>query len=136
MPYASLQEVRDRTSFTEVSSLSDSKLTGFIERAESWIHRSTGRKFRDETDSDILSELRTSVVLLVEYLWYHDHSDVKEEALSPIESEKIGSYSYSGKKATPEDKTGITELDSIIDSLKVEPITGLAFFSISGPTGG
>jgi hypothetical protein len=142
MPYATPQEVRDRTSFPEVAALDDGKLTGYIERAESWIHRTTGRKFRDETDPDTLSELRTAVVLLVEYLWYHDHPDVREGALSRVESEKIGSYSYkvSGAGNTKDEMdfqathTGIQELDLILDSLKVQPAKGALFFSISGPS--
>lgn len=142
MPYATPKEVRARTSFPEVAALDDEKLMGYIERAESWIHRVTGRKFRDETDPDILSDLRTATVLLVEYIWYNDHPDVREGALSQLESEKIGSYSY--KVGGPGDTiqemefqashTGIQELDSILESLKVQPVQGITFFSVSGPS--
>ncbi|MED0739017.1 head-tail connector protein [Aneurinibacillus thermoaerophilus] len=136
------QEVMDRTSFPEVAALDDGKLTGYIERAESWIRRATGRKFREETDPDVLSDLRTATVLLVEYLWYHDHPDVREGVLSQVESEKIGSYSYkvSGAGDTIQEMefqathTGIQELDSILESLKVQPVQGALFFSISGPS--
>jgi hypothetical protein len=131
--YATVQEVKDRTSFPEVSALSEGKLQGYIERAEGWIHRSTGRKFREERDRDILSDLRTATILLVEYLWYQDNPDIKENAINPVDSEKIGSYSYTAKKVQPGEQTGIPELDSILDSLKVGLVTGTLFFSVSGP---
>ncbi|NMF00239.1 DUF3199 family protein [Aneurinibacillus aneurinilyticus] len=144
MPYATLQEVRDRASFQELQELEDGKLTGYIERAEGWIHRVTGRKFRDEKDPDILSDLRTATVLLVEYLWYNDHPDVREGQLSQIEQEKIGSYSYRvngpGNADTIQEMefqathTGIKELDLILDSLKVKPVQGALFLSVSGPS--
>ncbi|MBO0962345.1 DUF3199 family protein [Neobacillus sp. MM2021_6] len=133
--YANTQEVKDRTSFPEVAALTDEKITGYIERSESWLHRAAGRKFRDETDPDMLADLRTATILLVEYLWYQDNPDVKEDSLSPIDSEKIGSYSYTAKKVQPGESTGIPELDSIIDSLKVQPVTGISFFAVSGPSG-
>jgi hypothetical protein len=131
--YATVQEVIDRTSFPEVSELPEEKILGYIERAESWLHRSTRRKFREEKDTDVLVDLRTATILLVEYLWYQDNPDIKEDALSPVDSEKIGSYSYTVKKVQPGEQTGIPELDSILDSLKVGPVTGTLFFSISGP---
>lgn len=131
--YATVQEVKDRTSFSEVSALSEGKITGYIERAESWIHRSAGRKFREETDEDVLSELRAATILLVEYLWYWDNPDIKEDAMSNVDSEKIGSYSYTAKKAQPGESTGIAELDSILDSLRFVP-TGVSFFGVYGPS--
>lgn len=144
MPYATPQEVRDRTSFPEVDALDDGKLTGFIERAEGWIHRAAGRKFWDETDPDVLADLRTATVLLVEYLWYNDHPEVRESALSQIGSVKIGSYSHKvsglGSADTKDEmdfqatRTGIQELDLILDSLKSKPVEGVFFFSVSGPS--
>jgi hypothetical protein len=131
--YATVQEVIDRTSFPEVSGLPEEKIFGYIERAESWLHRSTRRKFREEKDTDVLADLRTATILLVEYLWYQDNPDIKENALSPVDSEKIGSYSYTAKKIQPGEQTGIPELDSILDSLKVGAVTGTLFFSVSGP---
>lgn len=132
--YATIQEVKDRTSFEEVSALSDGKIVGYIERAEGWIHRATGRKFREETNPDVLAELRAGTILLVELLWLQDNPDIKESAVLGIESEKIGSYSYTAKNLQPGEKTGISELDSILESLKVQPISGLSFFSVSGPS--
>ncbi len=132
--YATVQEVKDRTSFEEVSALSDGKITGYIERAEGWIHRATGRNFREETDLDILSELRAATILLAELLWLQDNPEIKENAVLGIESEKIGSYSYTAKNLQPGEKTGISELDSILDSLKLQSVSGLSFFSVSGPS--
>lgn len=134
--YATIQEVKDRTSFPEVSTLSDGKITSYIERAEGWIHRTTGRKFREENDPDVLSELKTATVLLVELLWLQDNPDVKESAVVGIDNEKIGSYSYSVKRLQTGQQTGLVELDSILDSLKVTPLQGISFFSVSGPSRG
>jgi len=91
MPYATVAEVKERASFSEIAALTDIKIQGYIDRATSWIHREAQRKFKDETDEDLLADLRTATVLLVEYLWYQDNPDIKESSLSPIETEKIGS---------------------------------------------
>lgn len=132
MAYATIAEVKARTSFEEIASLTDEKVTGYIERAEGWLHRATKRKFRVETDPDVLADVKTATILLVEYIWYLDNPDVKEGGMSGAESEKIGSYSYTVKRVSPGEPTGIAELDSIIDSLKTDPRQGLMFFSVSG----
>jgi len=133
--YATIQEVKDGTSFNEVSSLSDTKIQSYIDRATSWIHRVAKKSFESETDPYLLTDLKTATILLVEYLWFWDQSEVKEGAFDQIESEKLGSYSYKVKetKAAPGEETGNKELDSILDSLKPRVI-GVSFFSVSGPT--
>lgn len=133
MPYLTAAEVKERTSFSDITALPDAKITGYIERAEGWLHRETKRKFRDETDEDILVDVRTAVVLLVEYLWYWDNPDVKEEAYDRVDSEKIGLTSYSYRKPVPGEPTGLPELDNIIEDLKVKPVSGL-FFRVNGPS--
>jgi hypothetical protein len=126
--YATIQEVMVRTSFEEVSALSDEKITSYIERAERWIRRATNRDFSEETDQDVLEDLKTATVLLVEYLWYWDNPDVKEDSINPVDSEKIGSYSFSGKKAKSGELTGMQELDNILTSLKNKPVSPLFLF--------
>jgi hypothetical protein len=126
--YATIQEVMVRTSFEEVSALSDEKITSYIERAERWIRRATNRDFSEETDQDVLEDLKTATVLLVEYLWYWDNPDVKEDSINPVDSEKIGSYSFSGKKAKSGELTGMQELDNILTSLKNQPVSPLFLF--------
>ena len=146
MPYATVAEVKERVSFNEITVMSTPKLQGYIDRATSWIHREAQRKFKDETDEDLLADLRTATVLLVEYLWYQDNPDIKESSLSPIETEKIGSYSYTMRDVQTIDsikereyegtRTGIKELDLILQSLKQDIPTGISFFSISGSSSG
>jgi hypothetical protein len=125
--YATIQEVMVRTSFEEVSVLSDEKITSYIERAERWIRRATNRDFSEETDQDVLEDLKTATVLLVEYLWYWDNPDVKEDSINSVDSEKIGSYSFSGKKEKSGELTGMQELDNILTSLKNQPVSPLFF---------
>jgi hypothetical protein len=132
MAYATLQEIRDLTSFPEVAGLSDSKLQNYIDRASSWIRRDTGRDFEGEDNPDILSDLRIATLLLVEYLWYWDNPEQKESSLGGFEIEHIGSYSYN--RANPGEKTGNEELDSILSSLRKEETKGAFFFSVYGPS--
>ncbi|MGP4063087.1 hypothetical protein [Halobacillus sp. H74] len=134
MKYASVQDIREGTSFEEVSySMSDAKIEKYNLRAERWIHRITNNRFDDEIESEILMDLQRAVILIVDYLWFHDQPDVLEESLDPIQSERIGSYSYTkDKRDFMRDGFGNPELDSILESLKVVPAVN--FFSISGPS--
>ncbi|WP_312498282.1 DUF3199 family protein [Bacillus luti] len=143
--YASPADVKERTSFVEVSSLSDEKIQLYIDRAASWIHREVKRMFENETNKQTLSDLLIATVLLVEYLWYQDNPEMKESQLSAASSEKIGNYSYTLRDAlggnTADEmrfganRTGIKELDLILDSLRMQNIvTGFNFFSVSGPS--
>lgn len=134
MIYATIQEIREGTSFEEVSSLYDRKIENYINRAERWIHRLTLNRFDETVDSDILFDLKRAVILLVDYLWFQDQPEMKEDQLDPVQSERIGSYSYSkeANKDVSKEGFGNPELDSIIDSLKVSP--SVNFFSISGPS--
>lgn len=130
--FISTSEIRERTSFEGVSSLSDTKLEGYEERADNWIRRATRNGLIDETDNErIQSELKTATLLLIEYLWFWDDPETKLDAFSPEEQVRIGSYSYT--KAEPGDKTGIIELDSILDSLHWQPYVG-NIFRVSGPS--
>lgn len=134
MKYATIQEVKEETSFSDVSSLSDERLQSYIRRAERWIHRITNNRFENVVDSDILFDLQRAVVLIVDYLWYHDQEEIQEDYLDPIQSERIGSYSYT-KADRPDIESngfGNPELDSILSSLKVEP--KVSFFVVSGPS--
>jgi len=143
--YASPADVKERTSFMEVSFLPDEKIQLYIDRAASWIHREVKRTFENETNKLTLSDLLIATVLLVEYLWYQDHPETKEAQLSTASSEKIGNYSYTLRDAlggnTADEmkfgasRTGIKELDLILDSLRSQNIiTGFNFFSVSGPS--
>ncbi|MBA4543990.1 DUF3199 family protein [Thermoactinomyces daqus] len=120
----------------EVAVLPDEKLQLYLDRATAWIHRMAQRKFYNETDPDLLTDLKTASVLLVEYLWVQDHNEGKEQVMSGIKQESIGSYSYTLKDDTGEESglTGMKELDSILQSLIPKPLATGMFFSVSGPS--
>jgi len=130
--FATIEQVKARVSFEEIKELSNEVIEDYIERAERWIRLSVKRSFTQQEDEQTLSDLRRAVILLVEYLWYHDQPDVKDGAIDGLQNESIGSYSYT-KKADIGESTGISELDLILEGL-TQPVTGLSFFSISGPS--
>lgn len=131
--FAEASDVRDRTSFDEVESLTDEQIESFIKRAERWIYRATEIDYSDEQNENMLVDLETATIHLVDLLWMQDQPDMKDASLSSMESEKIGSYSYSkSKEAVPGQSTGIPELDGILESLKVT-MNGVNFFRVGGP---
>lgn len=136
--YANLDEVRELTTVDEIKELSDIKLQNYIDRAGAWIRRVTKQTFEAETDPDILLDLTTATYLLVEFLWYQDHIDNKDNTLMAAKSETIGSYSYTMKDAASADleegMTGIKELDMILGSLMVASVNNSFFFSVSSPS--
>lgn len=132
MAFADTQDVRDQTTISAVSSLSDTKINFYIERANAYLRRVTKRDYRGETDVDLLSDLKRVTVLLVEYLWFIDQPEVKEGNLAGIDTEVIGSYSYN--KSANATGTGNPEFDALLSSL-VGTI-GLNLFSVSGPSRG
>lgn len=135
MAFATVAEVRARVAFDEIAEMDVSKVEELIERAERWVRRFTGRSFAEETETDKLADLRTATVLLVEYLWFQDQSDMKEEAFENVQSEKIGSYSYT-KNAKPGESTGVAELDQILYSLRPSASLKPLFFTTFGSGGG
>ncbi|MDA4083844.1 DUF3199 family protein [Bacillus cereus] len=133
--YASPADVKEKTSFKEISSLSNEKIQLYIDRAAAWIHREVKRTFENEKKKQTLLDLLIATVLLVEYLWYQDHPEMKETQMSSLSNEEIGNYSYTLRDALDGNKTGIKELDLILDSLRVQnTVTGFNFFSVSGPS--
>lgn len=127
--FATVEEVRANTSFEEVRALTEAQLQSYIERANSYLRRKANKNYRDETDPDLLVDLRRVTILLVEYLWYNDLPEVKESNLAGLQTERIGTYSYNkGDK----DGTGNQELDDLLAYLTVKP--GSHFFSVSGPS--
>ncbi|WP_153465122.1 DUF3199 family protein [Sediminibacillus terrae] len=137
--FATAEEVKERASFEEVSSLSNEKLENYILRAERWIFRATGVDYSNEEDIGILEDLKVATSHLVDYLWLWDQPDIKEALTSPYDSESIGSYSFqlknltTMKNAVPGEKTGIKELDNILEDLK-PAFTAPNFFRVSGPS--
>lgn len=135
MAFASVQEVKKRVAFDDIANMEDAKVENLIQRAEDWIRRFSGRSFVEVTDPNKIRDLQTATVLLVEYLWYQDDADVKEEAFDNVQTEKIGSYSYT-KNAKPGEETGIKELDHILNSLRPSATLKPLFFSTFGAGGG
>lgn len=129
------QNIRDGTAFPELKELTDDKLTAYIKRAERWIYYATGVDYSDTQDTGILTDLQTADIHLVDLLWYQDQPDAKEDNLSGMQQEQIGSYQYTKMaKATPQSgDTGIPELDMILVGL-VPKVYGAGFFSVSGPS--
>lgn len=131
--YATVDDVKKRSAFAEVKALPDADIDSYLSRAARWIYYSTKVDYTDTTDAGILEDLRTASIHLVDLLWYQDNADVKEGGMANLQSERIGSYSYTAmEKAAPGGKTGITELDMILDGLK-PTLTGFGFFNVSGP---
>ncbi|MCU6603769.1 hypothetical protein OCO53_25345 [Peribacillus frigoritolerans] len=126
------QEIKDLTSFSGVSGLSSEKIKHYIERADSWIRRATNSPAMELTDNVMTQkDMRIATLLLVEYLWYWDDAETKESAFSHEETVKIGSFSYN--KAEPGERTGIQELDSILEHYVYKPYIN-GFFRVSGPS--
>lgn len=136
MAFATVDEVKERTSFDEIDDLPVEKVDSLIDRAEAWIRRFTGRSFVEETDSGKLADLKTATILLVEFLWFQDQPDMKQEAFDSVQSEKIGSYSYTKKDAKSGEATGVAELDHILFSLRPPAAAKPLFFSVFGTGGG
>lgn len=120
--FLSIEEARALTTFDEIASLEDTEIQRYIDRADSWIRRATGRYDLIDTEIEQIQEdLRLATLLLVEYIWYWDQEETKEQAISRDETVKIGSYTYNKSKADSRGKTGNQELDMILDSLKFKP---------------
>lgn len=136
MAFATVAEVKERVSFDEINEMADGKVEDLIERAERWIRRFTGRSFVEETDPDKLADLKRATVLLVEFLWFQDQPDMKEEAFDNVQSEKLGSYSYTKKNANSGETTGVMELDQILISLRPSAALKPLFFTAFGPGSG
>lgn len=133
--FATVQNIRDGTAFSEVKALTDDQITAYIKRAERWIYYATQVDYSTTTDEGILTDLNTADIHLVDLLWYQDQADAKEANLSGVQQEQIGSYQYTMMaKATPQSgDTGIPELDMILIGLTPK-IRGADFFYVSGPS--
>lgn len=131
MAFITIQEVRDQTTFSEISSLTDPQIDRYINLANAYLRRETLMNYRDATDPDLLTDLQRVTLLLVEYLWWQDQPEVKEGNFAGIASERIGSYSYN--KGSNGEGTGNKELDNLLFSLSRKNV-GLNLFSVSGPS--
>lgn len=133
--FITAEEIKELSSLDEVKALSNIKVSQYMERADSWIIRETGRRDLITTEDEFFQkDLATATLLLVEYLWFLDLQEVKESNMSGLDSERIGTYSYN-RSASRSDTFGSTnneELNQILNSLKVRP--DLNFFNVSKPS--
>lgn len=124
-------EIRELSQIDDVKALSDVQIEAYIDRADSWINRISPAIGNTESDR-IQKDLRIATWLLVEYLFYWDDPENREAAISGDESVRIGSFSYK-TKASEGEKTGIKELDLILERYEWKPKIG-NYFRISGPS--
>jgi hypothetical protein len=127
--FITVGEVKDLTSFAEISGLSDSEVQGYIDRADAWIRRATHRDYKVTMIEEIQTELRIATLLMVEYIYYWDNPEMKAETISHDSAVRLGSFSFTKEKANPGELTGNYELDSILESLKYSPTAG-GFFNV------
>lgn len=122
--FLSIEEAKALTTFEEIAGLSDAEVQRYISRADAWIRRTTGRyDLANTVDEYVQEDLRLATIMLVEYIWYWDQEEPKEQAISRDDTVKIGSYTYDKMKADSRGRTGNQELDMILDSLKYNPTT-------------
>lgn len=122
--FVTTDEVKERTTLSELESLSNEDIQDYIQRADAWIRRSTNRDFSETTNDFIREDMKTATILLVEYIWFWDNPEMKEEAMSHDEAIKLGSFSIN-KKARSGELTGIDELDFILKTYRYRPTVGL-----------
>ncbi|MEM4997408.1 hypothetical protein WKH56_32970 [Priestia sp. SB1] len=120
--FLTIEDAKALTTFEEIAGLSDEEVQRYIDRADGWIRRTTGRyDLMDTIDEYIQEDLRLATIMLVEYIWYWDQEEPKEQAISRDDTVKIGSYTYDKMRADSRGRTGNLELDMILDSLKYNP---------------
>ncbi|MGM9926030.1 MAG: head-tail connector protein [Bacillus sp. (in: firmicutes)] len=133
--FIEVSEIKKQTSFTDLKSLSDQEIQRYIERADAWIRRATGRDYSESTAEGLRQDMKVATLLLVEYLWYWDDPETKETGFSDDETVRIGSFSYSKKPDESGYKTGIPELDMILEYWRQARRPGLGLlFRVSGPS--
>ncbi|WP_246197421.1 hypothetical protein [Cytobacillus depressus] len=105
--------------------LSDTDIKRYIERADAWIRRATSRDFSETENTFIQADMRTATLLLVEYIWYWDNPEPKEEAMSHDEIIRLGSFTVHKESARSGELTGMDELDFILKTYRYKPTVGL-----------
>lgn len=128
--FLTVEELRALSTFDEVAGLDDNTINGYMLRADAWIRRATKRSdLARTTNESIQQDLKIATLLLVEYIWYWDQPETKEQSISHDDTVKLGSYTFNKDKARLGEETGNDELDGILKSLRYKPITG-AIFSV------
>lgn len=130
--FITADEIKELSTLDGVKALSVDQINGYIERADQWINRATMPAIENTENEKIQKDLRIATWLLVEYLFYWDDPENREAAISNDDSVRIGSFSYKTKANTGE-KTGIKELDLILERYEWKPKIG-NYFRISGPS--
>lgn len=89
--------IRANTDFPALAAMSDTKLWNYIWRAESlmysWALQYGGFCTIDKANWDVMS--RIAALMVVEQLYITNDASIRARRVSGVQSEKIGSYSYS-----------------------------------------
>lgn len=133
--YITVQELKNQTTLDEIKELTDIVVEAYMDRADNWIRRETGQSWDNVEDEYIKKDLATATILLTEMIFWNDQELNKIEDLDNVESEKIGSYSYTVKDSSDEGNNAIRnkELKSILESLRYRSSkTGGSVFRVFG----
>jgi len=119
----------------DFTSLGDAECTRLKEVARRYIQRVCQRTYLDETDPNIIDDLKELVERIVERLFYQKPS--RELLSKGFKSEKVGDYSYTKEdfKLTTNGKTGDPGIDELLEHYMEKPGLGLGAEIVgSGPT--
>lgn len=125
--------IRANTDFPVLAAMNDTKLWNYIWRAESlmysWSLQYGGFCVEDKPNWDVMS--RIAALMVVEQLYITNDASLRARRVSGVQSEKIGSYSYSlaGQPST-------TATDNYQDpyAFGAEPIAILGYFTCGTTT--
>jgi hypothetical protein len=120
--------IRANTDFPALAAMNDTKLWNYIWRAESlmysWSLQYGGFCTTDKPNWDVMS--RIAALQVVEQLYITNDASVRARRVSGVQSEKIGSYSYSLAK-----DTGTTTTADYADpyGFGAEPLAILGYYT-------
>lgn len=99
MAFATIQDVKDHAIFkSELSQLTDPQLTRLLKRSERMIVSMVGSSYAGETDEGILFDLNVVTVYMVDKLFIVSQTDVAENAITGMQTEKVLERTYTLSK--------------------------------------
>lgn len=133
--FATTDEIKQMVNDTDFSKFDDSRVQGYIERADIYITARTRYDYSKATDDLLKAKLKIATGKTVRYLFMLDTSKILRKKMEGISSESTPDYSYSMSStslAISGGSTGDAELDLLLSTLTVgkSPI----YFDVSGPT--
>lgn len=125
--------IRANTDFPALAAMSDTKLWNYIWRAESlmysWSLQYGGFCTEDKDNWNVMS--RIAGLMVVEQLYITNDASIRARRVSGVQSEKIGSYSYS-LAGQPSTTTTANYLDPY--AFGAEPLAILGYFTCGTTT--